>query len=77
MTLTQCVVHELLEEPGHTSASVHYSQAPLPPSAELNALLAKLNRSFGGSRVINARFDDSPGKLLYQEPAYTERLVEQ
>ncbi len=67
MTLTHCVVHELLKEPGHTSASVHYSQALLPASAELTALVAKLNRSFGGSRVINAHFDDSPGKLFPQK----------
>ncbi len=67
MTLTHCVVHELLKEPGHTSASVHYSRELLPLSPEITALVAKLNRSFGGSRVINARFDDSPGKLFPQK----------
>ena len=67
MTLTHCVVHELLKEAGNTSASVHYSQALLPLSPDLSALVAKLNRSFGGSRVINARFDESPGKLFPQK----------
>ena len=67
MNLTHCVVHELLKEPGQTSASVYYAEQVLPLSAELSALVAKLNRGFGGSRVLNARFDESPGKLFPQK----------
>ena len=67
MNLTRCVVHELIKEAGQSSASVHYSHDLLPAGPELNSLLSKLNRSFGGSRVLNARFDESPGKLFPQK----------
>ncbi len=67
MNLNHCVVHQLLKEPGQTSASVQYSQHLLPLSDELKSLVGQLNRSFGGSRVLNARFDESPGKLFPQK----------
>ena len=67
MNLTHCIVHELIKEAGQTSAKVHYSAQLLPLSEELTGLVEKLNRSFGGSRLRNARFDDSPGKLFPQK----------
>lgn len=67
MTISHCVVHEVCKEPGESSAKVKHSQELMPLTAELSALLTKLNRGFGGSRVINARFDESPGKLFSQK----------
>lgn len=69
MNLTHCVVHELVKEAGQTSAEVHYSDALLPLTEELSGLVEKLNKSFSGSRLRNARFDDSPGKLFPQKYA--------
>ena len=67
MNLTHCVVHELAKEPGQTSAEVHYAAALLPLDASLTGLIEELNKSFGGSRLRNARFDDRPGKLFPQK----------
>ena len=67
MNLTHCVVHELVKEAGQTSAEVRYSTRLLPLDDGLTGLVEKLNRSFGGSRLRNARFDDGPGKLFPQK----------
>ena len=67
MNLTHCIVHEIVKEPGESSARAHYSQQVLPITDELRSLVEKLARGFGGSRLVNARFDESPGKLFPQK----------
>ncbi len=67
MNLTHCVVHEVVKEAGESTAQTHYSTQLLQLSDDLRSLVEKLNTSFGGSRLVNARFDESPGKLFSQK----------
>ena len=67
MHLTHCAVHELDKQPGESSARAHYSEACLPLDDDVRALVVELARGFDGSRLVNGRFDDSPGKLFPQK----------
>ena len=67
MNLTHCVVHEIEKEAGESTARAHYSEALLSVDDDLRALVGKLARGFGASRLTNGRFDESPGKLFPQK----------
>ncbi len=67
MNLTQAIVHEVVKESGQSTAEAHYAEALLPIDDALVALVQKLDRSFAGTRLVNARFDESPGKLFPQQ----------
>ena len=69
MHLTHVVVHELEKQPGDSSARAHYSTACLPLDEGVRALAEELDRGFGGSRLVDGRFDDAPGKLFPQKLA--------
>lgn len=67
MNLTHCVVHEIVKEAGESSADAFYSEFLLEISEDTVALVEQLAKGFGGSRLVNARFDESPGKLFPQK----------
>lgn len=67
MHLTHCAVHELEKHPGESTARAHYSTACMPIDDELRVLVEALARSFGGSRLLDGRFDEAPGKLFPQK----------
>ena len=67
MHLTHCVVHEIEKAAGESSARAHYSEVLMPITDDLSSLVDKLTRRFNGSRLVNARFDESPGKLFPQK----------
>lgn len=67
MNLTHCVVHEIDKEAGETSARAHYSASLMPITDNLSSLIEQLAKTFGGDRLVNARFDESPGKLFPQK----------
>ena len=67
MNLTHCIVHEIEKEAGESTARAHYSESLLPVTDDLRSLVEKLARGFGASRLTNARFDGSPGKLFPQK----------
>ena len=67
MNLTHCVVHEIEKEAGESSARAHYSQQLFDITDDMRSLVEQLARGFGGSRLVNARFDESPGKLFPQK----------
>lgn len=67
MNLTHCVVHEIDKEAGETAARAHYSDELMPLSDNLSSLIEQLAKTFAGDRLVNARFDESPGKLFPQQ----------
>lgn len=67
MNPTHAIVHELVKEPGQTTATTHYAGALLPIDDAVTGLLTTLARTFAGNRLVNARFDESPGKLFPQQ----------
>ena len=67
MNLTHCVVHEIVKEAGSNSAQAYFSERVMTITDEVSHLVEQLLRSFGGSRQVNARFTDAPGKLFPQK----------
>ena len=67
MHLTHCAVHELEKHPGESSARAHYSAACMPLDDDVRALVEELAGNFSGSRLVDGRFDEAPGKLFPQK----------
>ena len=67
MHLRHAALHEIIKAAGESTARAHYSDDVLPVTEDLESLVERLARGFGGSRqLVNARFDGSPGKLFPQ-----------